>query len=102
MSEAANDSAHDSAPAEVTPEEVTTPDGRTVRVLRAPAVRVTASGRTDEEGAAEYLGCSVRTMQRMRKQRRGPKYEMDRGRCWYAMADLDEYLADCKVDPLAS
>jgi hypothetical protein len=83
------------------PEQVTTPDGRSVMVLHAPAVRFTASGMTDELGAAEYLGCSTRNMQRMRQQRRGPKYIVTT-QIWYSRPDLDEYLTDMKVDPLAS
>lgn len=82
-------------------ERLTTPDGRTVCVRRARAIRVTAAGLTTEQGAAEYLGCSVRTMQRMRQQRHGPKYQLRNGRTWYALADLDDYLRDCRVDPLA-
>lgn len=82
-------------------ESVTTPDGRTVRIRRAPAIRVTAAGLVTEQDAADYLGCSARTMQRMRQQRYGPKYQLRNGRCWYALADLDDYLRDCQVDPLA-
>lgn len=80
-------------------EEVTTPDGRVV-LLRRESIQVTASGMVDEENAAAYLQCSARSLQRYRQQRRGPSYRVVSGRVWYPLAELDEYLRLCSVDPL--
>lgn len=101
MSDAANDPVLDSAQADPALEEVTTPDGRTVVVLRDRAIHLTSAGTMNEDDAARYLGCSARTMQRMRRERRGPRYHNLSGRYWYTLAALDEYLQLCAVDPLA-
>ncbi|WP_257384998.1 helix-turn-helix domain-containing protein [Tahibacter caeni] len=82
-------------------EEVTTPDGRRV-LVRRDSIHVTASGMVDEENAAAYLQCSARSLQRYRQQRRGPCYRVVSGRVWYPLAELDEYLRLCSVDPLDS
>ncbi|GMV28559.1 MAG: hypothetical protein AMXMBFR59_06840 [Rhodanobacteraceae bacterium] len=81
-------------------EEARTPDGRLV-LLRREAIHVTASGMVDDTNAARYLGTSVRTLQRRRAQGCGPRYRVSNGRVWYPLAALDEYLADCEVNPLA-
>lgn len=99
---AANDPAPDRPPAGEVAEEFTTADGRVVRVRRDPAIRVTASGMTDEEGAAAYLQCSRRTLQRYRAQKCEPRFRMIAGRVWYSVADLDDYLRTAAVYPEAS
>lgn len=86
-------------PVETIAEDVTTPDGRVVSVLR-DSVHLTGAGTMNEDDAARYLGCSARTMQRMRRERRGPRYHNLSGRYWYTLAALDEYLQLCAVDPL--
>jgi hypothetical protein len=77
------------------------PDGSAVVLVR-PRIRITGAGSVDEDGAAAYLGVSARSLQRYRKEHRGPVYYTLAGKVWYKISDLDEYLALWRVDPLAS
>lgn len=88
------------SPQSAAAEEVTTPDGRVV-LVRRESIHVTASGMVDDLNAALYLGTSIRTLQRRRAQGCGPRYRVMNGRVWYPLTALDEYLAECEVDPLA-
>ncbi len=69
--------------------------------IKAPGIRLTSARRTDEPGAALYLGVSERTVRRWRKQMAGPAFHMIGGRAWYAIEDLDSYLEIARRDPLA-
>jgi hypothetical protein len=69
-------------------------------IKKAPPCRVTAGGSTDCHGASIYLGTSERTLRRWRKESTGPAYAVIGGRIWYALADLDVYIAECRHEPL--
>ena len=69
---------------------------RNACLIERPVIRATASGRVDERSAALYLGCSPRTLRKMRAEDSGPSYECVRGRIWYALAELDAYLELCR------
>jgi hypothetical protein len=52
--------------------------------------------------AAAYLSLAPRTLARWAAQQRGPRYARSgprRGRCWYAISDLDAWLEARKVSP---
>jgi excisionase family DNA binding protein len=51
----------------------------------------------DKAGAAEYLGRTERYVQRLVDERRLPHYVVGR-RLRFAPADLDEFLAQCRVE----
>ncbi len=51
----------------------------------------------DVEGAAAYLGTSVRHVRRLRAERRVPYLKL-RGRLLFLPADLDAYLDACRVE----
>jgi len=69
--------------------------------IKGPGIRLTGAKRTDEPGAAMYLGVSERTVRRWRKQSIGPAFHMLGGRAWYSLEDLDSYLEIARRDPLA-
>ena len=64
--------------------------------LRSRGILITHAGLTDTAGAAVYLGRGERTLERWRKEGTGPVATTTRGRCWYALSDLDAYLEDCR------
>jgi len=72
-----------------------------VMTINGTGIRVTGAKRTDEAGAALYLGVSPRTVRRWRKQEIGPAFHMVGGRAWYSIEDLDSYLEIARRDPLA-
>jgi excisionase family DNA binding protein len=50
--------------------------------------------------AAEYLGLSPVTLARWAIERKGPRYSRSgehRGRCWYRIEDLDQWLESRRV-----
>jgi len=52
------------------------------------------------EQAAAYLSVAPKTLARWAAQSRGPRYARSgdrRGRCWYALSDLDAWLESRKV-----
>jgi len=52
-----------------------------------------------ERGAADYLGLSVRTLQKFRFERKDPPYHKF-GRCIrYHMDDLEAYMTRHRIDP---
>lgn len=66
-----------------------------------PAIRRTAAGRTDEEGAAAFLGVSRRTLRRYRRQGVGPAFCVVGRRNWYSLEDLESYLQTRTYNPQA-
>lgn len=55
------------------------------------------------EQAAAYLSVAPKTLARWAAQSRGPRYARSgdrRGRCWYAVRDLDAWLESRKVSLL--
>ncbi len=52
-----------------------------------------------ERQAAEFLGWSPKTLQARRFYRKPPKYLKVGRSVRYAQEDLDQFLADCRVDP---
>jgi len=68
----------------------------------SPAICITTAGRTDERGAARFLGTSTRTLRRWRRQDDGPAYHLIGRRVWYAIDDLNAYLQQGRRDPLAA
>jgi hypothetical protein len=71
-------------------------DEREGVVFERPAIRLTASGRMDSAGAAQYLGLSERKLRQMRERDEGPCYSMIGRRVWYSLGDLDAYLSACR------
>jgi hypothetical protein len=82
--------------------------GLVLDILPPPSIRMTASGLTDEAGAAAYLGhamlrpLSPRTLRDWRRRGIGPVFrKAPCGRfIWYSVRDLDGWLEACATDPL--
>ncbi|MCG5534180.1 helix-turn-helix domain-containing protein [Halorhodospira sp. 9621] len=51
--------------------------------------------------AAEYLSVTRRTMERWRSQRIGPRWVKPGGKCLYRRSDLDAWLEQAAVEPVA-
>lgn len=59
-----------------------------------------SSGPLTEKAAAEYLGLSVRTLQKRRFERQDPPYLKIGRSVRYRAEDLDKFLAAHRVDPV--
>ena len=95
-----SDPRHREASNEPIVEQIERADGSVLEIVR-PRIRVTASGMTDEKGAANFLGKSPRTLQRWRHQKIGPPYHDVHGTIFYRITDLEGYLSQWRVEPLA-
>jgi hypothetical protein len=54
------------------------------------------------ERAAKYCGKHPRTMKAFRLGGYGPKFLLIGKRVYYRQSDLDEFLAECVIDPKAA
>ncbi len=63
----------------------------TARNFKTVDVIVLPDGRLDSKNAAAYMGLSPKTLAMMRCQGTGPQY-IKRGRVFYFIKDLDEWL----------
>ena len=59
--------------------------------IEIPSIVVTPDGRMDRKNAAIYLGLSVKTLAMYASSGTGPKF-IKRGRVWYRIQDLDEWV----------
>jgi hypothetical protein len=57
-------------------------------------------GRMDVKNAAAYIGLAVKTLAMLRYQGKGPRF-IKRGRVFYSKGDLDEWLAEGRVQSTA-
>jgi hypothetical protein len=65
-------------------------------VIERPIIVASGNGRVREEDAARFLGCSPRTLRKMRSIDEGPDYSLVFGRVWYSITDLEAYLELCQ------
>jgi len=83
-------------------EETTPKGGSPFRVFGAKKM-ITIEGKTKTRvsatNAAEILGLDTSTLCVMRKQGRGPKYYKFGARYFYNLADLNDWIESCAVDP---
>ena len=61
---------------------------------RHEAVAEDGRGYVDTKGASDYVGLSVRTLRRMRKERRGPAYVRKGRRVLYDLRALDAWMEE--------
>lgn len=57
------------------------------------------SAYVDTPGAARHLGLAVATLNQWRSQGRGPRYSKAGRSVRYAVADLDRWMAEQRVEP---
>jgi hypothetical protein len=63
---------------------------------------MTTSAKLPTIEAAKHLGLTPRTLYNWRYLRKGPPYYMVGGKPVYDIRDLDQYLADRRIDPEAA
>jgi len=61
--------------------------------IETRSVVMTPDGRMDRKNAAAYLGMSVKTLAMKACDGTGPRF-IKRGRVWYRINDLDEWMND--------
>lgn len=64
--------------------------------MTAVDLNKTADGRLDARSAARYLGLAPQTLANLRCQGTGPEF-VKRGRIFYFVADLDNWLTSARV-----
>ena len=62
-----------------------------IKITECAKVQSLPDGRVDTKNAAIYIGLKEKTLAMMRCGGRGPKF-IKRGRIFYFLADLDEWL----------
>jgi hypothetical protein len=55
----------------------------------------------NEKDAAVVLGMKVKTLQMWRHLSKGPRYYKLGRCCRYSLADLEDYMESCTVEPMA-